>query len=98
MSVSIELELSPVFQTVPLPSRLSVDLEEATVRGLLNRLCELGGEKVKALLLERGGDSVLSGLMVMVNDQIYTGTALNQQTVPLHSGDKVSLLYFVSGG
>lgn len=100
MSVSIEVELSPVFQTVRLPSRLFVDLEEeeATVKGLLERLSQGWGEKVHTLLFEKGGDSILSGLMAMVNDRTFTGTALNQQTIYLHNGDKVSLLYFVPGG
>ena len=100
MSISIEVELSPIFQTVRLPSRLFIDLEgeEATVKGLLDRLSLEWGDKIHSLLFEKGEDSVLSGLMVMVNDRTFTGTALNQQTIHLHSGDKVSLLYFVSGG
>ena len=100
MSVSIEVELSPVFQTARLPSGLVVDLEEerATVKGLLDHLSQKWGEKIDPLLFEKGGNSILSGLMVMVNDRMFTGTALNQQAVPLHSRDKVSLLYFVSGG
>ncbi len=100
MSVSIQVELSPVFQTVRLPSRLCVDLEEgeATVKGLLERLSREWGEKIHSLLFEKGEDTILSGLMVMVNDRTFTGTALGQRVVPLHSGDKVNLLYFVSGG
>jgi sulfur carrier protein ThiS len=34
----------------------------------------------------------------MVNDRVLTGTALSQQGVELQDGDKVSLLYFISGG
>lgn len=100
MSVSVEVELSPVFQTTSLPSRLCLDLEEeaATVKGLLYRLSELCGDRAKPLLFEKGGNSILSGLTVMVNDQVYTGTALNQKNVRLVDRDKVSLLYFVSGG
>jgi hypothetical protein len=33
-----------------------------------------------------------------VNNRIFTGTAINQEVVELHDRDKVSLLYFVSGG
>ena len=98
--MKIDVELSPVFQTACSSLYLTYDLkeEEATVKGLLRRISEEWGEKIHPLLFEKGGDSILSGLMVMVNDRTFTGTALNQQTVPLHSGDKVSLLYFVSGG
>jgi hypothetical protein len=36
--------------------------------------------------------------MVKVNDQVYTGTMLNQKPVSLEDLDVVSLLYYVSGG
>lgn len=77
-----------------------VDLgeREGTVKGLLQRLSEKYGERMRALLFEKGKDSILPGLMVLVNDRTYTGVALGQKSVPLVEGDKVSLLYFVSGG
>jgi sulfur carrier protein ThiS len=71
---------------------------ETTVKELLHRLADKGGEKMKSLLFEKGADAVLPGLMVMVNNETFTGTALNQRDVPLRDRDKVSLLYFVSGG
>jgi len=100
VGIRIEVEVSPVFKTSQLPLRLFLDLEEreATVEGLLKRLSQEWGEKLRSLLFEEDGDSILSGLMVMVNDRAYTGTALNQETIRLHDGDKVSLMYFVSGG
>jgi sulfur carrier protein ThiS len=100
VNLRIEVELSSVFQITNLPPKLFVDLEEgeATVKELLRRLSQQWGEKIRPLLFEEGGDAVLSGLMVMVNDRTFTGTALNQQVVELHDKDKVSLLYFVSGG
>jgi hypothetical protein len=99
MSLKIEIDASPAFQPA-LPSRFTVTMEEAeaSVTGLLRRLAETPGERMRALLFEKGSASILSGLMVMVNDGTYTGTALNGREVPLHDGDKVSLLYFVSGG
>jgi sulfur carrier protein ThiS len=98
--MKIDVELSAVFQTAHLPASFSVEIErdEATIRGLLQHLAGQWGEKIRPLLFDEGGEDVLSGLMVMVNDRTFTGTALKQQTVDLHSGDKVSLLYFVSGG
>jgi len=36
--------------------------------------------------------------MVMINNRVLTGIALNQQVIRLRDGDTVSLLYFVSGG
>lgn len=100
VGINIEVELSPVFQTVSGASLVSVGLEEdeVTVRGLLLRLAKRYGERMRNLLFERGEESILSGLMVMFNGRIYTGAALNKEPVPLMDGDKVSLLYFVSGG
>lgn len=100
VKLRIDVEFSPVFEAACRSPHLSLELEEqeATVKRLLHRLCEIGGEKIKPLLFEKGEESVLSGLMVMVNDRIFTGTALNQQVVDLHDKDKVSLLYFISGG
>jgi len=100
MPLLIEVDLSPAFQSACSLSHFSVELveEEITVKGLLRCLSGKWGEKMKSLLFEKDEDAVLSGLMVMVNDQTFTGTALNQQSVPLRDRDKVSLLYFVSGG
>jgi hypothetical protein len=100
MSLRIEVDASPAFQLAFPSSRFAVTLEEAeaSVTGLLRRLARTGVEKTKDLLFEKESASILSGLMVMVNDRTYTGTALNGREVPLHDGDRVSLLYFVSGG
>ena len=100
VSVRIDVELGPAFQFACPLLRFTCELgeNEATVKGLLLWLSKEYGEKMTPLLFERGENSVLSGLMVMVNDQVFTGTALNQQKVPLREGDRVSLLYFVSGG
>jgi sulfur carrier protein ThiS len=100
MSVVVEMDLSPAFQSICPFSHLRVEIveQEITVKGLLHQLADRWGEKMKALLFEQDGDAVLSGLMVLVNDQTLTGTALNVRDVPLRDGDKVSLLYFVSGG
>ena len=100
MPFMIEVDLSPAFQAACPLSHLAVELgeEEATVKRLLDCLAGKWGKKMKSLLFEQGEDAVLSGLMVMVNDQAFTGTALNQRKVPLRDRDKVSLLYFVSGG
>ena len=100
VKLKIAVEFSPVFKAAYMSSPLSLELEEreATVRGLLHRLCEISGEQVTPLLFEKGEEAVLPGLMVMVNDRVFTGTALNQQVVELQDKDKVSLLYFISGG
>ncbi len=96
----IDVELSSVFQGAGLPRFLSIELEEreASVTGLLRRLAETGGAPIRRLLVEEGEEAVLAGLMAVVNDRVFTGTALNRETVELRDGDRVNLLYFVSGG
>ena len=100
MALMIEVELSPVFQTALQSSNIVVELgeDEDTVQGLLHRLARESGAKISSLLFEEGGDSILPGLIVMVNNRVFTGNALNEQVIPLQERDKVSLLYFVSGG
>jgi len=98
--LKIEVELSPAFQIALRSSRVFIELaeDEGTVHGLLRRLSGEYGDKINSLLFEGGEHAILPGLMVMVNDRVFTGTALNQKVVRLQEGDKVSLLYFVSGG
>lgn len=97
---TIDVELSSVFQGAGLSRSLSVEMGErdASVKGLLHRLAEVGGARIKTLLFEEGEEAVLAGLMVVVNDRVFTGTALNREAVELRDRDKVNLLYFVSGG
>ncbi len=100
MTLRIEVELSAAFQASLESPHVVLELgeDEATVKGLLHRLARESGGKIDSLLFEGGGDSILPGLMVMVNNRVFTGNALNKQVVPLQDRDKVSLLYFVSGG
>ncbi len=100
MDMKIEVEFSPAFQSRLSLERQTLILEEgrSTVKDLFDRLAEEHGGKIKPLLFAQKEDEILSGLMVMINNQIYTGSALNQQEIRLGEGDKVSLLYFISGG
>jgi len=100
VTLKIKVELSPVFQAALQSSNVFIELEEneGTVKGLLRHLSRKSGGKINSLLFEEEGDSILSGLMVMVNNRVFTGTALNEQMILLRDKDKVSLLYFVSGG
>ncbi len=96
----VQIELTPAFQKAFPTRSLSLEIpgDKATLRGLLQHLAWQGGKEVKALLFEKEGGRVLSGLMVMLNDRTFSGEALNVQDVALQEGDRVSLLYFVSGG
>jgi hypothetical protein len=50
------------------------------------------------LLFAQGEKEILSGLIVMVNGQTFTGSTLNEQDLPRRGGDQVNLIYFLSGG
>jgi sulfur carrier protein ThiS len=98
--MKIEVDLSPAFQTAFESPSLFIELneDEGTVKELLRRLSHESGGKISSLLFEEGGNTILPGLMVMVNNRMFTGTALNEEVIRLRDKDKVSLLYFVSGG
>lgn len=100
MACKVRVDFSSLFHSAGAPHESSYDLgdEEATVRGLLVRLSGEYGESIRNLLFEKEKETIIPGLMVLVNDKTYTGVGLNQKDVPLLEGDRVSLLYFVSGG
>lgn len=100
MSSKIEVEFSPAFQT-----RLSLERQtfffekdRPTMKDLLDQLLDEHRGKISPLLFAPHQKEILSGLMVMVNDRVFTGPGLNQEDISLRDGDKVSLLYFMSGG
>lgn len=98
--MKLAIDLSPVFQKA-FPSgslTLEIPAEQMTLRGLLLHLASQGGREAEALLFEKTGGAILPGLMVMVNDRTFTGVELNGKDVLLRDGDRISLLYFVSGG
>ena len=98
--MKIEVEFSPAFQSRLSLERQTVTLEKdrSTVKDLFDRLAREHGARIRSLLFGPGGEEILSGLMVMVNDRTFTGNALNQQEIRLREGDRVNLLYFMSGG
>lgn len=71
---------------------------KASLRNFLRHLASQGGREGESLILDGGKEEILPGLMVMVNDQTFTGVELNARDVGLRDGDRISLLYFVSGG
>ena len=68
------------------------------MRDLFERLLREHSGKIRPLLFAQKGDEILSGLMVMINNRTFTGSDLNRQEIRLAEGDKVSLLYYMSGG
>ena len=98
--MKIEVEFSPAFQSRLSLERQTVTLEKgrSTVKDLFERLTHGHGGKIRPLLFGPDGEEILSGLMVMINDRTFTGNALNGKEVRLEEGDRVNLLYFMSGG
>ena len=98
--MKIEVEFSPAFQSRLSLERQTVTLEKcrSTVKDLFGRLAQEHGARIRPLLFGPKEDEVLSGLMVLINDRTFTGNALNQQEIRLEEGDRVNLLYFMSGG
>jgi hypothetical protein len=83
MSFKVEVELSLAFQYRLFIAHLALSIEEvfSTVKGLLGRLVGEYGEKTRPLLFERE-QGILAGVMVMVNNRIFMGSALQSQEVP----------------
>ena len=100
MNMKIEVEFSPVFQSRLSLERQTLILEEgqSTVRALFAQLAREHGGKIRPLLFAKKEEEILSGLMVMINNRTFTGSDLNRQEIRLSEGDRVSLLYFMSGG
>ena len=100
MGIRLALYFSPAFHMAwpHWPSQIELGPSGGSLRRLLHDLAECCSEKGRTLLHDPQNGSILSGLMLMVNNRVFTGTAINQQDVELHDGDRVSLLYFVSGG
>ena len=100
MNMKIEVEFSPAFQSRLSLERQSLILEEgrSTVKDLFDRLVREHGGKIGPLLFAKKEDEILSGLMVMINNRTFTGSDLNRQEIRLAEGDRVILLYFMSGG
>lgn len=75
-----------------------LEKEKPTVGDLLRKLSRESAGKIDALIFEKDSALISAGLMIQVNQQVYTGTLLNQTTVPLEDGAVITLLYYVSGG
>jgi molybdopterin converting factor small subunit len=100
LNMKIEVEFSPPFQSRLSLERQTVILEEgrSTVKELFDGLVREHGGKIRPLLFVENEDEILSGLMVMINNRTFTGSDLNRQEIRLAEGDRVSLLYYMSGG
>lgn len=96
----IYVELSNSFYKITKTSFLSILLEEEemSIKGVLTHLSKKYGEQMEKMLFEKKTGLIIPGLMVLLNGKIHTGVSLNEKDVQLKDGDRVSLLYFVSGG
>ena len=99
-AIQVKVVFSPVFRAL-LHCRerdLVLDAQRPTVGDLLQQLSREAEGKIAPLMFETGGALISAGLMIQVNDRVYTGNQLNQEPVPLQDRAVVTLLYYVSGG
>jgi hypothetical protein len=99
-AIRLKIVFSPVFRAYfhCHERSLVMEQEKPTVIDVLRRLATEAGGKIDPLIFEADTASISAGLMVQVNDRVYTGTLLNQKPVALADQDVVTLLYYVSGG
>jgi len=99
-AITVQIIFSPVFRAYfhCHERKLTMEKENPTVIDLLRQLSIEVAGKIDPLIFEKDAAFISAGLMVQVNDRIYTGTMLNQEPVPLKDQAVVSLLYYVSGG
>ena len=85
-TITAKIIFSPVFRNRLNLSQCTISLEKdkCSLKDLLYRVSEETHGRIDALLFEKGNDRILSGLMVQVNDQRYTGTTLNQKQISLN--------------
>ncbi len=99
-AIYLKIVFSPVFRAYfhCHERHMFMEREKLTVIDLLQQLSKEAAGKIDPLIFEKNAAAISPGLMVQVNDRVYTGTMLNQNPVPLEDQDVVSLLYYVSGG
>lgn len=98
--IVIEIRFSIPFSLVVSQSglKLSLDKGEQTVGRMLARLGRIYKGKVDHLLFDKERHGIFPGLMVKVNERVFTGTALNREDFQLKDQDVVDILFYVSGG
>lgn len=68
--------------------------DDSTVRQVVNRVVELGGEELKKLIIH--ADEISGNLIVMLNKKDVE--TLGGIDIVLHDGDEVAILPHVQGG
>jgi molybdopterin converting factor small subunit len=68
--------------------------DDSTVRLVIDRIVEIGGDEVRRLIME--GDRISGNLIVMLNKKDVT--TLEGEHTPVHENDEVAVLPHVQGG
>ncbi len=68
--------------------------DDSTVRLVIDRVVEIGGDEVRRLIME--GDRISGNLIVMLNKKDVT--TLEGEDTPVHENDEVAVLPHVQGG
>jgi molybdopterin converting factor small subunit len=67
---------------------------DSTVRQIIDRIVEIGGDEVRRLILD--GDRISGNLIVMLNKKDVA--TLEGEHTPVHENDEVAVLPHVQGG
>ena len=99
VSITVTVRLGLLIRAKLPDHNLSVSLpaEHNSIKHLLKMVANQTGGKIDRFLFEKDA-RILSGLMVKINEEIYTGTEMNQKDIAIENGDIVDLLYYISGG
>ena len=99
-AIQVKVVFSPVFRALfhCHERDMIIDARRPTVNDLLRQLSRESAGKIDALIFEKDTTLISAGLMIQVNDRVYTGTQLYQTPVPLTDKTVVTLMYYVSGG
>jgi len=68
--------------------------DDSTVRLVIDRIVEIGGDEVRRLIME--GDRISGNLIVMLNKKDVS--TLEGENTPVHENDEVAVLPHVQGG
>ncbi|MEN8245299.1 MAG: MoaD family protein [Thermodesulfobacteriota bacterium] len=88
------LTLRPVMRNL---TRIEWEVDDITLRGLLDRLCEEFGGELKNQVFDPKTQKISDMLKVLINGRHYT-TLSGKLETPLKDGDEVALFPPVAGG
>jgi len=88
------LTLRPVMRNL---AKIELEVDDMTLRGLLDRLCEEFGDDLKNQVFDTKSEKISDMLKVLVNGRHYTTLPEKLETY-LKTGDEIALFPPLAGG